>query len=296
MAKHPIKFANYNDVCEVLQAATVCLRQYSGRSGCTHTLSSEGQLLVTGDLHDNPTHLSKIVKVADLATPTNHVMLQELIHSGGDSISIDLSYRMLVHAASLVVEHPNQVHPILSNHELSQATGRAITKGGGELVNKFTRGVEHVFTRNAERVLEALTEFILAMPLAVRSESGLMCLHSLPNEHLMEEFDADILARDLTAADLQGNGGSAYLTVWGRQHSPMQIESLAQLWGVQLFCLGHAWVPNGIDISMQNVLLINSDHNKGAVLPVQLDNIPSARIAMKSSIQLETVSIDQGKL
>ena len=257
---------------------------------------SVGQVLVTGDLHDNPLHLSKIVKVANLDTPTNHVVLQELIHSGGDSHSVDLSYRMLVRVALLVVEYPNQVHPILANHELSQATGREITKGGGELVNKFTQGVKQVFARNAELVLDALTEFILAMPLAVRSESGLMCLHSLPNELLMEDFDADILSRELKTTDLQGNGGSAYLTVWGRQHSSEQIETLAQHWGVQLFCLGHAWVPDGIDISMQNVLLINSDHNKGAVLPIQLDKIPSARSAMKSAIHLETVSIDRDEL
>ena len=296
MPQPSINFSNAKDVCAVLDTATGCMLQFSGRTGCTHNLPATGQVLVTGDLHDNPFHLSKIIKIAKLDIPTNHVVLQELIHSGADSNEVDLSYRMLVRVASLVAAYPSQVHPILANHELSQATGRAITKGGGELVKKFTQGVKQVFEKKADDVLDAITAFILAMPLAVRSSSGLMCLHSLPNELLMDEFDVDILDRELQPFDLQGNGGSAYLTVWGRQHSTSQVNKLAKYWGVQLFCLGHAWVPNGIDMSMPNVLLINSDHNNGVVLPIQLDNIQNAGQTMKSAIQLMSVPIDQNEL
>jgi hypothetical protein len=293
MDQPSINFSNAKDVCAVLKTATQCLRQISGRVGCTHHLPSTGQLLVTGDLHDNPFHLSKIIKLAKLDVPTNHVVLQELIHSSGDSNELDLSYRMLVRVASLVVAFPSQVHPILANHELSQATGRAITKGGGELVNKFNQGVKHVFGKNTKEVLEALDKFILAMPLAVKSSSGLLCMHSLPNELLMDEFDMDILDRELQFPDLLGSGGSAYLTVWGRQHSEQQVNALAEHWGVSLFCLGHAWVPSGIDVSMPNVILLNSDHANGAVLPIQLDNIQSAHKSMRSAIELLSVSIDQ---
>jgi len=296
MDQPSVNFSNPKDVCAVLQTATHCLNQFSGRVGCTHHIPSTGQLLVTGDLHDNPFHLSKIIKLANLDIPTNHVVLQELIHSSGDSNSADLSYRMLVRVASLVVAYPSQVHPILANHELSQATGRAITKGGGELVDKFNQGVNQVFGKKSNGVLEALDKFILAMPLAVRSASGLLCIHSLPNELLMDDFDVDILDRELQFSDLLGNGGSAYLTVWGRRHSIDQVNKLAELWEVKLFCLGHAWVPGGIDIAMPNVLLLNSDHANGVVLPIQLDNIQSAGASMRAAIQLMSVSIDQGDL
>ena len=296
MPQPSINFSSFEEVCTVLQTAATCLHEFSGRRGCTHHLPSSGQLLVTGDLHDNPIHLTKIIQLADLDIPTNHIVLQELIHSGGDSKTADFSYRMLVRVASLIVAYPSQVHPILANHELSQATGRAITKGGGELVKKFTQGVQQVFGKNAGAVLDALNEIILAMPLAVKSESGLMCLHSLPNELSMDEFDIDILQRELQPPDRRGPFGSAYMTVWGRQHAEEQVNALAESWGVTLFCLGHAWVPTGIDISMPNVLLINSDHGSGVVLPVQLDNIQNARRTMQSAVQLSSVSMDVSEL
>jgi hypothetical protein len=248
--------------------------------------------LVTGDLHDNPFHLAKIIKLANLEIPTNHILLQELIHSAGDSTSYDLSYRMLVRVASLVASYPSQVHPILANHELSQATGRPITKGGGELVEKFSLGVKHVFGKQSKKVLDALDAFIFAMPLAVQTESGLMCLHSLPNELEMNDFDVNILKRKLKPKDLKTPAGSAYLLVWGRQQSPEQINGLATLWGVKLFCLGHAWVPSGIEMAMPNVLLINSDHDNGVVLPIQLDNIQNAGKSMQSAIKLVSVPLD----
>jgi hypothetical protein len=203
---------------------------------------------------------------------------------------------MLVRVASLIVAFPSQVHPILANHELSQATGRAITKGGGELVEKFTSGVIQVFGKNAKTVLGAINEFIFSMPLAVQSDSGLMCLHSLPNELLMDEFDMEILQRDLRPPDRRGPFGSAYMTVWGRQYSTEQVSAIAEHWGVKLFCLGHAWVPAGIDIAMPNVLLINSDHNGGVVLPIQLDAIQNAGRTMQSAIQLSSILMDASEL
>ena len=94
---------------------------------------------MSGDLHDNPKHFETIVQLASLDSPENHLVLQELIHSGDGSSSPDLSYQTLVKVAELVVSYPNQVHPILANHELSQAMGRAITKGSGDLVSQFKR-------------------------------------------------------------------------------------------------------------------------------------------------------------
>ena len=296
MATSTINFSDADTVCEVLQRATALLLAFNGRVGCTHLLPDQGSVLVTGDLHDNPINLSKIIKLANLDIPTHYVVLQELIHSAGDTSAMDLSYRMLVRVALLVCTYPNQVHPILANHELSQATGRPITKGGGELVEKFSRGVTHVFGSRANVVNDSLHDFIMSMPLAVRSNSGLMCLHSLPNELMMDEFDKDILVRDLTPIDLCGEKGSAYLIVWGRQHSEEQVDELAKYWGVKLFCLGHAWVPNGINMAYRNVLQLNSDHHNGSVVSIALECISNAGKTMQSATKLNTVLIDVHEL
>jgi hypothetical protein len=296
MQQPTVNLSSHEAVCAILIEATNKLLTYSGRHGSTHIVPSTGQLLVTGDLHDNPIHLTKIVQLANLDVPTNHVLFQELIHSSGESAGEDLSYRMLVRIASLLCSFPSQVHPILANHELSQATDRAITKGGGELVIRFNQGVQHVFGKHAGEVLEALNSFIMAMPLAVQTESGLMCLHSLPNELAMEEFDTTVLQRELKQADYMGPFGAAYMTVWGRQLAEEQVNRLAEEWGVTLFCLGHAWVPEGIDIALPNVIQINSDHNKGVVLPIQLDAIQNARRTVIGATPLSSVSLNPAEL
>ena len=290
MAHTPINLSNPDEVCDVLIKATECMIRFPGRLGCTHHLPDKGRLLVSGDLHDNPSHLTKIIDLANLDTPTNHLVLQELIHSGNTTDSIDLSYQMLVKVANLVVAYPTQVHPILANHELSQTTGRAITKGSGELVEKFIQGVRHVFNKQCDKVLEALDGFIVAMPVAVQSKSGLLCVHSLPNELSMDDFDLDILDKELTTSDYCGGFGSAFLLVWGRQYSQKQVDELADYWDVSLFCLGHAWVPDGIEALLPNVLRLNSDHEKGVALPIELDTILDAQETMKSAIKLSSIS------
>ena len=284
------------EICAVLHNATEMLFSYEGRVGNTHHVPPVGNMLVSGDLHDNPPHLAKIIKLADLDDPRNHVVLQELIHSGGTHNTHDLSYQMLVRVAALVVAYPLQVHPILANHELSQVTGRGITKGGGELVEAFIRGINHVFGVHADDVLAAINAFVYAMPLAVRSKSGLMCCHSLPNDALMESFDMDVINREFLPEDVRGGEGSAYMMVWGRQHTQEQIDTLAAYWGVKLFCLGHAWVPDGVEVAMDKMLLINSDHDNGVALPVCLDTIHKAGITAMAAVKLETISVEQHDL
>ena len=283
-------------VCDTLRAGAQALRSYDGCRGCSHHIPSVGQILISGDLHDNPLHLAKVIKLASLEIPDNHVVLQELIHSVSNPDGIDLSYRMLVRVAALVLAFPKQVHPILANHELSQATNRSITKGRGDLVEMFNLGLDHVFNQNAHDVTRAVCEFIYAMPIAVRSESGLLCSHSLPSESAMDNFDVTLLDRELCAMDLQGTSGSAYNMVWGRDHSQEQVSTLGMCWGATLFCLGHALVPSGIEVALPNMLQLNSDHNNGVALPLELDSIPDAHGAIELAIKLASVSVTPHEL
>ena len=128
-----------------------------------------------------------------------------------------------------------------------------------------------------------------------QSKSGLLCVHSLPNELSMDEFDVDILDKELTTADYCGGFGSAFLLVWGRQYSQKQVDELADYWDVSLFCLGHAWVPDGIEALLPNVLRLNSDHEKGVALPIELDTILDAQETMKSAIPLSSVPDNQNE-
>ena len=285
-----INMSDPSAVSSLLLRAAESMKTAKGRRGSTQHIPDKGKVLVTGDLHDNPFHYSKIVKFARLDRgEDHHLVLQELIH--GDKLigGVDTSFRMLIRIATLVVAYPNQAHPILANHELSQLTRRGITKGSGNIVEMFIEGVEWVFGNESDEVLHAIDQFILAMPLAVKSASGLMCCHSLPNAALMHVFDTGILDRAMNDEDRDKVDGSATLMVWGRAHTEEQVQELAKLWGVTLFCLGHAHVSDGIEMLMPGVLLLNSDHEQGAVLPIDLSDIPDAETALWSAIKLASL-------
>lgn len=265
---------NFTDaaaVIDLLNRAAEALRRSPRRHGCTVRLPARGRLVVTGDLHDNPFHLAKILRLAALdASPDHHLILHELIHGENLINGMDFSHRMILRAAELVVRHPNQVHPLLANHELSQMTGRGVSKGAGDAVALFNDAVEFTFGDEAEAVLGAINHFFRAWPLALITESGVLCAHSLPAEHAMSHFDPSVLARELTEEDYQPRTGSAYLMVWGRRHSQAHLDRLAEVLGVKAFCIGHEHAESGSEPLGTRGIILNSDHEHAAVLVLDL--------------------------
>ena len=154
------------------------------------SLPASGRLLATGDLHDNPEHLQKIIALARLETPDHHLVLHEIVHSDHLVNGLDLSHRMLARVAELLLEYPHQVHVLLANHELAQMTGQGVSKGAGNSVVLFDAGLEFAYGDEWLAVAEAIKRFVRAMPLAARSESGVFCAHSLPAPAAMDRFEA----------------------------------------------------------------------------------------------------------
>ncbi len=288
----PLDLRSASSVIDVFDRAADALRDSPVRMKSIVQLPARGRLLATGDLHDNPVHLQKIVALARLAdSPDHHVVLHELIHGDRMINSMDFSHRVLARVAQLVLDHPHQVHPLLANHELAQMTGRSISKGAGDSVKMFNDALDFVFGEEAIEVGEAAGRFIAAMPLALRSESGVFCAHSLPAPAMMKMFDPGIVERDLTTDDYLPRTGSAHMMVWGRGQTPEQIELLAQRWHVKLFVLGHQHVETGIDCNGPMMLVLNSDHERAAVLPIDLSiPPPSAMDAMLDAVPLAGVA------
>ncbi len=275
---------------ELLDAAAEALRRSHVRSGSAVHLPASGRLLVTGDLHDNPEHFRTIVRLARLEERADHhLVLHEIIHGERLVNGVDLSHRMLLRVAELVVRHPGQAHVLLANHELSQLTGRGVTKGAGDSVRLFNDGLAFAFGNSWEHVAESAGRLIRAMPLALRGESGLLCAHSLPGPAAMAAFDPSVLDRDLTDGDY-ARGGSAYMMVWGRGYGPGDVTVLAERWEVRLFCLGHEHLPNGIIVREPRVIVLNSDHEMATVLPLDLASIPTAQEAILRAVRLRAVA------
>lgn len=290
MTQATVNLRDAHAVIDLFQRAAEALRSSPVRSGCIVRLPGRGRLLVTGDLHDNPLHLQKIVRLARLdQSPEHHVILHEMIH--GDKLlnGMDFSHRMLARAAELMLQYPGQVHPLLANHELSQMTGAGVSKGAGNSVVLFEDALAFVFGDECEAVAEAIRTFIAAMPLALLSESGVLCAHSLPADRMMKYFDMNIIHRELTDEDYRSPVGSAYLMVWGRGHTPEQLEQIAEAWNVKLFCLGHEHVETGVEMRGPKLLVLNSDHERGAVLPLDLANVPEPAEALMYAVPLAAV-------
>lgn len=306
-------------VLDTLAGAAAANRTATCRHGSIDRIAPPGRLIATGDLHDNPLHLARLAQAAGLGDPgkppSAHLTLHEVLHPDTLINGMDFSYRALTRVAALKAAHPEHVHTLLANHELSQVLGAGIVKGGVRVVDAFNEGVGYVFGSRAAEVLVAVAEFIRSMPLALVSrplhsepstgveggpsraidnvpeppstpvEGSVLCAHSLPAPELMDRFDPGILERDLAEDDYAPRRGSAHLMVWGRGHTPEQLRALALRWSVDLFILGHEKADSGAMSLGPNAVVLNSDHERGVYLPIDLSSPPPGPAAVLVAVR-----------
>lgn len=271
-------------VVDALRRGAEANRSAACRRGSIDAVEAPGRLIATGDLHDNPLHLARVVRAAGLdgqAPPERraHLTLHELIHSDNLMNGMDFSHRALARVAALKAAHPEFVHTLLANHELAQVAGMGIVKNGVRVVEAFNEGLEYAFGEDAPRVDGAIREFVMSMPLALRCRTprgDILCAHSIPGTAVMGRFDPSVLNRELAEADYEPRTGAAHLMVWGRHYDAEQVEDLVERWGVNLFILGHEHAENGVEFRPPNVLVLNSDHERGVYLPIDLSDPPRA--------------------
>jgi len=264
------------------------------REGSIDRIAPPGRLIATGDLHDNPVHLARLVAAAELDGDApepvgTHLTLHEIIHSDRLLNGMDFSYRALARVAALKAAAPERVHPLLANHELAQLTGGAVVKNGVRCVDAFDDALDHQFEDDAPLVRASVRRFIRAMPLALRCETpqgDILCAHSLPGPAMMGRFDPTVLERELTDEDIAARTGSAHMMVWGRKYDADQLEDLVERWGVNLFVLGHEHAPNGVHLVPPNAVVLNSDHERGVYLPIDLSKKPLAAEAVAMVVPL----------
>jgi hypothetical protein len=289
---------------DLLETAAEAMRASPLRDRCIVRLPRHGRLLATGDIHDNQLHLDAVVRAARLGRATdNHLVLHELIHGERLVSGMDMSHRMLAKVAELVIAHPQQVHPMLANHEIAQYRRQHISKGAGDNLQLFDAGLEWVFGDEAEVAADAIGVFVRSMPLAVRCENGVMLSHSLPSAAQMQHFDLGVLDRDLVDDDFDGPIGAAYSMTWGRNHPPEHLEALARAWGAKLFIVGHAHASAGVDFRPPNLVILNTDHEQGRVLEIDLSaDAPEASsllnraMPIQSYFDLEAMGGSEGRL
>jgi hypothetical protein len=150
-------------VVETFHAASDESKLSSLREHQVVHLPADGEVWMTGDLHDHRPNFDKLLKAADLAkNPQRHLVLHELIHGDYfDANHAEGSWLMLFRAAELKEKFPEQVHFLLANHDLAQIHGEGIMKAGFSVCEAFTAGVRRDFgDKQWDKVNYAISEFL----------------------------------------------------------------------------------------------------------------------------------------
>lgn len=243
-----------------LQRAVDAFRATPGRRGRIVVLESAVDVLAAGDLHGNVENFRRLIQKADLANhPARHLVLQEVVHgpfrypAGGDR-----SHQLLDLIAALKCQHPRQVHFLIGNHELAQATGRSIAKDDVELNDLFIQGVRTAYGDRADAVYAAYLRLIAAAPVAVRTPNRVLLSHSLPPASRLAEFDPAVLERDeSTDADCRP-GGSLHALVWGRDTRGETAAAFLQRMDADLLITGHIPNDQGFEAPNDRQLILDS--------------------------------------
>src|SRR4051812_26215745 len=206
------------------------------------SLPAEGEVWMTGDIHDHRNNFRKFLEAADLAnSPQRHIVLHELIHGDHyDSAGAEDSWQMLYQAAELKCTFPNQVHFLLANHDLAQIHGEGIMKAGLSVCEAFNSAVKRDFTDRGLLVTVAITEFLLSLPLAIRCPNGLFFCHSLPTDDQIEKYDFTVFEREpLKPEDYRRKVGPVYQLIWGRKVTPVGVAKFAERMNTKMLITGH---------------------------------------------------------
>ncbi len=294
---YTLDLKDIDEVVDALRAGASACRNATCRQGSIEVIEAPGKLIATGDTHDHRKNFKAVLSAAGLdgefGAEEKHLTLHEIIHPDlpeSRELPLDLSYRGLTRIAYLKSQYPELVHVLLANHELAQAIGSGIMKNGIKVVDAFNAGVESVFGQGAQRVHDAINDFVLSMPLALRCrcpQGDILCAHSLPGPASMGRFDPSILDRDLTPDDYQPRVGSAHLMVWGRGYDHDQLEDLTERWGVNLFILGHEHAPNGFAVVNPNTVVLNTDHERGAYAALDLEEEPTLERCVSRMVHIQ---------
>ena len=264
---------NAERVVETFQIASDENHSSALRKFNTVILPPEGELWMTGDIHDHRRNFEKVVRHTDLGNhPDRHLVLHELIHGDRfDADGAEDSWQMLFQAAELKADFPEQVHFLLANHDLAQIHGEGIMKAGLSVCEAFSAGVKKHFHNSADRVDAAIKDFLLSLPLAVSAPSaGVFCCHSLPADNQIANFDYTIFNRELAGADYARRTGPVYQLIWGRHMSPQTAAAFADQVGARVVITGHQPQEMGYLVNGERHLIIASDHNQGVYLPIDL--------------------------
>ncbi len=259
-------------VADKFREAATLLAEDSKREGNVLNLGSPSRVIIAGDIHGHRQNLTNIISYASadggFASPPpagTVLILQEIIHGLLDErTGKDRSAELLLRAARLKIDKPDNVFFLMGNHDLAQFMGNEITKKGTSCCRAFREGVNYCFGEDGPEVYQAVLGFLQAMPIAAKFDNGVMTSHTLPAPERAELAGIEILSRPYCEKDCK-RGGGLYEWTWGRDQTPDQLKKLAEQLGVKFFVLGHRHIEAGSMAIPERALAISSDGPGGCI-------------------------------
>ncbi|HBG28819.1 MAG: hypothetical protein A2Y10_06845 [Planctomycetes bacterium GWF2_41_51] len=278
------------DLIKLLETGIAANQQDKYRKANVIVLPEQGDLVITGDIHGHRRNFERIVTYSNLENnPQRHLILQEIIHGGAeDNHGGCLSFEVLAEAVKLKVNFPDRVHFILANHDTAFINNSDVMKGGKEMNASMRAALKRRFGNNMKTVESAIERFLFSQPLAVKTSNRIWISHSLPSDRNVEKFDFTIFDRTLKIVDIV-RPNSAYLLTWGRGQSVDKLEFFAGRLDVDLFVLGHQVQETGWTTNNKNLVILDSQHNHGHLLRVELDSQYTIDKLVKSLIPIASI-------
>ena len=212
-----------DSVVETFSCATEENQVSPLRQGQVVELPAEGEVWMTGDIHDHRRNFEKFIGAADLANnPQRHIVLHELIHGDHyDADGAEDSWQMLHQAARLKCDFPDQVHFLLANHDLAQIHGEGIMKAGLSVCEAFNTGVKRDF-KDQRGTVQRRDHRIPAVAAAGDPMPQRPVLLPQPADRRSDRdvrLHASSTARS-TGDDYKRRTGPVYQLIWGRNIDP----------------------------------------------------------------------------
>jgi hypothetical protein len=245
-----------------VRRATESFRTTPGRTGSVVRPETADEILVVGDLHGNLSTFAQVLKVAALdRNPARHLVLQELVHdprADPDEGRPDLSHRLADLVCALKCQYPDRVHLILGNHELSEFTGRSISKDGVPINALFRQGVQSSYGAMADAIIAAYYDLFRALPLAVRTPNRVLACHTIPDGTALDTLDLGRLDTGDWPPEALLRGGTVYALTWGRDTTPETADRFAAMVDADLFVTGHHPCDEGFRRANHRQLILDA--------------------------------------
>lgn len=257
-----------------LRRAVAAFAATPGRCGRLVQLDDATEVLVAGDLHGNLDTFRRLMQLADLGKqPRRHLVVQELIHgpfrypAGGDK-----SHQLVEVVCALKCQFPRQVHYLIGNHELAQATDRPVFKHETDLNAEFRRGIELAYGSHAAGAYDVVMRLFAVIPFAVRTAGRLFLSHSLPGAGPLADFSlAALRAEPTDEADLSP-GRPLYALVWGRDTRGETLDRFLAAVEADALVSGHIPCPErGFERPNPRHLILDSQGSPAACARLPAD-------------------------